>query len=111
MNEIIVLNEVNEALARTAKLKKITDLILQNQGIQLWEDPLWVEKLNAWCDEYGLNNLPRSKDEWLELKRISEWNEYLDELPEEIGNLKNLTYLNLKNLTFLIWRTSGNLCK
>ena len=88
------------ALSRANTLMDVADKILAKQSTDLSVDEGWMEVLWQWADDNYIDDatLPRVRDgliklTWLQL--IGSWNYQLTELPKEIGNLVNLTRLNL----------------
>ena len=113
MNTELVIKESNQhqlLLAQSKRLLSVTHKIFSNS---LVIDDKWMQRLWTWADKYNLSNkkLPRNKKELTnltELDLVFDWpsgNEEnpLTEIPAEIGNLTNLTKLDLSynNLTEL----------
>jgi Leucine-rich repeat (LRR) protein len=61
------------------------------------EDDNWLDELIEWADENGIpeEDLPRDKKKILDLTELDLSDNQLPLLPESIGNLTNLTQLNL----------------
>ena len=95
------------ALSRANTLMDVADKILAKQSTDL-VDESWMERLWQWADDNYIDDatLPRDRDGLIKLtglKLIGSWNYQLTELPKEIGNLVNLTWLiiNYTKLTEL----------
>ena len=61
------------------------------------ETETWTNKLNRWADTYNIpvSKLPRDRKKLLALKVIDFTNIHIKNLPEEIGNLENITEIIL----------------
>jgi len=95
------------ALSRANTLMDVADKILAKQSTDL-VDESWMERLWQWADDNYIDDatLPRDRDGLIKLtglQLIGSWDNQLTELPKEIGNLVNLTWLiiNYKQLTEL----------
>lgn len=101
-----VRNHGNPTLNRAKSLIKLTDSVL-GRDRSLAVRNAWVDELIAWADENNISekDFPRNADEILELKSLSltffgaapssSLTSALSFIPNSIGNLTNLEYLNL----------------
>ena len=101
-------------LAKSKSIVNITNKILKNKLTQ--DDDIWMQRLWDWADAVGIDNLewvevhgtsgqgfPRSREMLLNLTTLKinvNYQDCLDDdnyirIPEEIGNLKNLTELDI----------------
>ena len=94
------------ALSRANTLMDMADKILSKQSTDLAVDEDWMERLWKWADanDIGGDNLPRDKDNLVNLKflylccdKLTELPKKLTELPKEIFDLVNLRYLKLSD--------------
>ena len=64
------------------------------------KDDIWIDRLIEWVDENNIsqNKFPRDRKKITNLTELDlHWWNSLTEIPAEIGNLTNLTYLCLNN--------------
>jgi len=89
-------------LSKTKDLMSITNKILAKKGELALTDDSWMQRLWDWADKNDLDeyDIPRNKEDLVNLTLLCLFGNQLIGIPKEIGNLVNLTKLVLDNNQF-----------
>jgi hypothetical protein len=87
--------EEMEVLSEKEEMDTFSQVIVVYKDIFIEE---WIEKIWIWADYYNIskNIIPRNKKELLSIKELDLYNYYLNDVPEELINLSNLTCISLR---------------